>query len=142
MLAGCATPIGDAADWQQFSAGDGTRVSYRQWLPAGTPKTVLQVVHGAAEHSSRYDRFAKLAVASGYAVYATDHRGHGHTRLRSGKPATPAPTPGTAWLKTRSRSVNGCGLPTRAPSLYFSATASARSWRRTTSSAAPTCWTG
>ena len=73
VLAGCATPIGDP-DWQQFSAGDGTRISYRRWLPASTPKTVLQVVHGAAEHSSRYDRFAKLAVASGYAVYATDHR--------------------------------------------------------------------
>ena len=86
VLAGCAaTPIGNPHDWQQFSAGDGTRVYYRRWLPAGTPKTVLQVVHGAAEHSSRYDRFAKLAVASGYAVYATDHRGHGRTRLRSGK---------------------------------------------------------
>ena len=91
VLAGCATPIGDAADWQQFSAGDGTRVSYRRWLPAGTPKTVLQVVHGAAEHSSRYDRFAKLAVASGYAVYATDHRGHGRTRLRSGKTGDAGP---------------------------------------------------
>ena len=94
VLAGCATPIGDAADWQQFSAGDGTRVSYRRWLPAGTPKTVLQVVHGAAEHSSRYDRFAKLAVASGYAVYATDHRGHGRTRLRSGKTGDAGPD---AW---------------------------------------------
>ena len=94
VLAGCATPIGDPADWQQFSAGDGTRVSYRRWLPAGTPKTVLQVVHGAAEHSSRYDRFAKLAVTSGYAVYATDHRGHGRTRLRSGKTGDAGPD---AW---------------------------------------------
>ena len=94
VLAGCATPIGDAADWQQFSAGDGTRISYRRWLPTGTPKTVLQVVHGAAEHSGRYDRFAKLAVASGYAVYATDHRGHGRTRLRSGKTGDAGPD---AW---------------------------------------------
>src|SRR3982751_186930 len=94
VLAGCATPIGDAADWQQFSAGDGTRIYYRRWLPAGTPKTVLQVVHGAAEHTSRYDRFAKLAVASGYAVYATDHRGHGRTRLRSGKTGDAGPD---AW---------------------------------------------
>jgi len=93
VLAGCATPIGDP-DWQQFSAGDGTRISYRRWLPASTPKTVLQLVHGAAEHSSRYDRFAKLAVASGYAVYATDHRGHGRTRLRSGKTGDAGPD---AW---------------------------------------------
>lgn len=94
VLAGCATPIGGAADWQQFSAGDGTVIYYRRWLPAGTPKAVLQVVHGAAEHSGRYDRFAKLAVASGYAVYATDHRGHGRTRLRSGKTGDAGPD---AW---------------------------------------------
>jgi alpha-beta hydrolase superfamily lysophospholipase len=54
----------------------------------------LQLVHGAGEHSSRYDRFAKLAVASGYAVYATDHRGHGRTRLRSGKTGDAGPD---AW---------------------------------------------
>ena len=94
VLAGCAALIGGGADWQQFSAGDDTLIYYRRWLPAGTPKAVLQVVHGAAEHSGRYDRFAKLAVASGYAVYATDHRGHGRTRLRSGKTGDAGPD---AW---------------------------------------------
>ncbi len=72
-------------DWQQFIAADGAAVHYRRWLPAGAPKAVIQIVHGAAEHASRYDRFARAAVASGHAVYATDHRGHGRTRPRSGR---------------------------------------------------------
>ncbi len=63
-------------------------------MPAGSPKAVIQVVHGAAEHASRYDRFARAAVASGYAVYATDHRGHGRTRLRSGRTGDAGPD---AW---------------------------------------------
>ena len=94
-VGGCATPSPPAADWQLFAAADGTTIHYRRWLPAGkSPKAVIQVVHGAAEHASRYDRFAQAAVASGYAVYATDHRGHGHTRLRSGRTGDAGPD---AW---------------------------------------------
>ena len=94
-LGGCATPGAPAADWQQFSAGDGTAIHYRRWVSAGAaPKAVLQIVHGAAEHASRYDRFAQAAVASGYAVYGTDHRGHGRTRLRSGRTGDAGPD---AW---------------------------------------------
>ncbi len=94
-LGGCATPGGQpAADWQQFGAADGTAIHYRRWLPAGSPKAVIQIVHGAAEHASRYDRFARAAVASGYAVYGTDHRGHGRTRLRSGRTGDAGPD---AW---------------------------------------------
>jgi alpha-beta hydrolase superfamily lysophospholipase len=85
-IAGCAgTPASAGEDWQTFTAADGSTIHYRRWLPAGAPKAVIQVVHGAAEHVSRYDRFAKLAVAAGYAVVGTDHRGHGRTRVRSGK---------------------------------------------------------
>ena len=94
-MGGCATPGGSpAADWQQFGAADGTTIHYRRWLPSGSPKAVIQVVHGAAEHASRYDRFARAAVASGYAVYGTDHRGHGRTRLRSGRTGDAGPD---AW---------------------------------------------
>ncbi len=89
-VSGCSTapmassvPAG-TADWQTFTAADGTTIHYRRWLPAGRPRAVIQVVHGAAEHSGRYDRFAKALTGEGYAVYATDHRGHGRTRLRSG----------------------------------------------------------
>lgn len=43
------------------------------------PRAVIQVVHGMAEHSARYARFAEQATARGYAVVADDHRGHGLT---------------------------------------------------------------
>jgi alpha-beta hydrolase superfamily lysophospholipase len=72
------------AEWQQFTAGDGTLVHYRRWQPAGKPRALVQIVHGAAEHSGRYDRFARALNMQGYAVHATDHRGHGRTRVRSG----------------------------------------------------------
>ena len=89
-LTGCGTApavssvSAGTAEWQTFPGADGTAIHYRRWLPAGQPRAVIQVVHGAAEHSGRYDRFAKALTGQGYAVYATDHRGHGRTRLRSG----------------------------------------------------------
>ncbi|MED5619778.1 alpha/beta hydrolase [Ideonella sp. BN130291] len=90
LTAGCASPAttppaAPVSDWQSFAAADGTLVHYRRWLPTGKPRSVVQVVHGAAEHSGRYDRFAQALVREGHAVYATDHRGHGRTRLRSGQ---------------------------------------------------------
>jgi len=41
------------------------------------PRGVVQVAHGLAEHSARYDRFARALNDDGYTVRATDHRGHG-----------------------------------------------------------------
>ena len=41
------------------------------------PRGVVQVAHGLAEHSARYDRFARALNDAGYTVRATDHRGHG-----------------------------------------------------------------
>lgn len=68
-----------------FSALDGTRIFCRSWKHvSGKPKGVVQVAHGAAEHSGRYDRFARFLDANGYLVYANDRRGHGDTRVRSG----------------------------------------------------------
>jgi alpha-beta hydrolase superfamily lysophospholipase len=61
----------DAEDWQIFA---------RRWLPIrGTPRAIVQIVHGVADHSGRYRRFAEILSTAGYAVYANDHRGHGRT---------------------------------------------------------------
>jgi alpha-beta hydrolase superfamily lysophospholipase len=44
---------------------------------AGTSaKAVVQIAHGAAEHSLRYGRLAEFLAEHGYVVYANDHRGH------------------------------------------------------------------
>lgn len=47
--------------------------------PHGSPKGVLHIVHGAAEHSLRYTRLAEAVSKDGWIVYAHDHRGHGKT---------------------------------------------------------------
>lgn len=49
----------------------------RKWTPEGTPKAVLLIAHGYAEHSGRYMNVVNHFIPSGYAVCALDHRGHG-----------------------------------------------------------------
>ena len=44
-----------------------------------TPRAVVHINHGMAEHAARYRRFASALVTAGYAVVAQDHRGHGAT---------------------------------------------------------------
>ena len=46
----------------------------------GTPRGIIQINHGLAEHGARYARFAKFLSAKGFHVYAHDHRGHGNTK--------------------------------------------------------------
>lgn len=54
-----------------------SNIYYQYWLPEETPKALLIVVHGLAEHSGRYMNVVNRFVASGYAVYGIDHIGHG-----------------------------------------------------------------
>ena len=49
----------------------------RVWEPEGTPRAILQIVHGIAEHVERYDHFASWLNAQGILVAAEDHMGHG-----------------------------------------------------------------
>lgn len=60
-------------------SNDGIDVAGERRLPAGEPKAAVVIAHGMAEHAARYGRFADELAASGYAVYAPDHRGHGRT---------------------------------------------------------------
>lgn len=48
--------------------------------PPGAVRGVVQVNHGLTEHAGRYARFARFLAEKGFATYAQDHRGHGHTR--------------------------------------------------------------
>jgi len=60
-----------------FTGYKGLKLYYQCWLPDKTPKAVLLVAHGLAEHSGRYKNLVDYFVPRGYAVYALDHRGHG-----------------------------------------------------------------
>lgn len=53
------------------------KVFLRIWDNVENPKGVVQIFHGMAEHSERYDDFAKHLNSKGFIVYADDHRGHG-----------------------------------------------------------------
>ena len=52
---------------------------YQRWLPDGTPRAVLVIVHGIGEHSGRYLNVVHRLVPAGFAVYAYDLRGHGRS---------------------------------------------------------------
>jgi alpha-beta hydrolase superfamily lysophospholipase len=56
---------------------DGGAIFVRRWRPERAPAAAVQIVHGLAEHSARYERLAGALTGAGYAVYAGDHRGHG-----------------------------------------------------------------
>jgi alpha-beta hydrolase superfamily lysophospholipase len=58
---------------------DGVEIATYRWMPEGTPRGLVQILHGMAEHARRYDRFARALTAAGWAVVAHDHRGHGRT---------------------------------------------------------------
>ncbi|WP_448255980.1 SDR family oxidoreductase [Microbacterium aurum] len=59
------------------SAADGLAISTTVWSPDTEPRGVVQLAHGVAEHSKRYERLARALTDAGYIVYINDHRGHG-----------------------------------------------------------------
>ena len=62
-----------------FTAHDGKNISYAVWEDVGSPKAVLQIVHGMVEHIERYDDFASFMNMNDYIVLGDDHRAHGLT---------------------------------------------------------------
>lgn len=56
----------------------GLELYWQRWTPDAVRATVV-IAHGASEHSSRYAWTAEQLGARGYATYALDHRGHGHS---------------------------------------------------------------
>jgi alpha-beta hydrolase superfamily lysophospholipase len=58
---------------------DGITLATYAWGDVAHPRGVVQVAHGLAEHSARYDRLAQALNEAGYRVFAADHRGHGRS---------------------------------------------------------------
>jgi lysophospholipase len=50
-----------------------------QFIPAGTPKGVVVITHGYAEHAGRYRELANVIVRAGWAALSYDVRGHGQS---------------------------------------------------------------
>ena len=63
-----ATRVRQWGDWSHIHRWD---------VP--NPTLLVHILHGMAEHGCRYYRFATALNANKIAVWAHDHRGHGHT---------------------------------------------------------------
>lgn len=67
-----------------YDAHSGGTIMATNWLPAGHPVGIVQIVHGIAEHMARYEDFAKYLNGLGYLVVGEDHMGHGATAKLGG----------------------------------------------------------
>ncbi|WP_194842160.1 alpha/beta hydrolase [Gracilibacillus salitolerans] len=61
-----------------FKSQDGISLFYQTWIPS-EPKAVIIIVHGAGEHSGRYQSISEQCVKQGIAVVAPDLRGFGQS---------------------------------------------------------------
>jgi alpha-beta hydrolase superfamily lysophospholipase len=66
----------DETTFQHRSRADGLDLLVRGFVPP-SPRAVVHVLHGMAEHSARYARLAGRLADGRFAVYVHDHRGHG-----------------------------------------------------------------
>lgn len=60
---------------------DGMEIFINRWSPDAEEevKGIVQLHHGLAEHSMRYDRLGSILAENGYVLNAYDMRGHGKT---------------------------------------------------------------
>ncbi len=63
-----------------FHGSDGAVLFEQCWKPAERPpSSVVVLVHGIKDHSSRYGELAEALVRAGHAACGFDHRGHGRS---------------------------------------------------------------
>ncbi|MFT4157264.1 MAG: alpha/beta hydrolase [Microbacterium sp.] len=67
---------------REYTDADGIAIVYDIHDAVGTPRGVVQVLHGVGEHAGRYGALIDALTGAGFIVYADDHRGHGRTGIR------------------------------------------------------------
>ncbi len=70
---------------QRVRMRDGHEVCVKTYMPAGDIAGHMHILHGMAEHSGRYDAFAREFAQLGYFISMHDHRGHGQTAEYNGE---------------------------------------------------------
>jgi alpha-beta hydrolase superfamily lysophospholipase len=68
----------------RYQGEDGTPLAGFCWRGSSQPKAIVQLAHGAGEHSMRYLEPLQPLLQAGYLIYAADHRGHGMTSGMTG----------------------------------------------------------
>ena len=69
-------------DTREFTDAHGIAIVYDVHLAEGTPRGIVQLLHGVGEHAGRYGALIAALTGAGFTVYADDHRGHGRTGIR------------------------------------------------------------
>ncbi len=64
---------------RRLQSPTGANIAYHTAPATESPRAILLISHGLAEHSRRYKAFAEAMAAAGFHTYAFDHRGHGQT---------------------------------------------------------------
>ncbi|MFV0251864.1 MAG: alpha/beta hydrolase [Beutenbergiaceae bacterium] len=62
-----------------ITSDDGIELHVYRWSGSGSPRAIVQIQHGFAEHAGRYRRFARALTEAGYLAYGIDARGSGVT---------------------------------------------------------------
>jgi len=65
------------AVYSTFQSTGGQTLEKEFWPAEGTPKGIVQLVHGMAEHIRRYEETAQKLNQAGYIVVGHTHAGHG-----------------------------------------------------------------
>lgn len=63
----------------RYEGADSVALAGVRSTASAPPRAILQLAHGAGEHSGRYWEPLVPILEAGFAVYAADHRGHGLT---------------------------------------------------------------
>lgn len=86
-----------AFDAETLKSPSGADLCLRVQESQGTPRAIIQIHHGLAEHSARYARFAAYLASRGFHTAAHDHRGHGQTQAEDAPQGVYAASKG--WSK-------------------------------------------
>jgi alpha-beta hydrolase superfamily lysophospholipase len=68
----------------RFAASGGLELFTRSWCPDTAPRALLAIVHGAGDHSGRFERLVQPLVAQGFAAEGFDLRGFGRSPGKKG----------------------------------------------------------
>jgi len=71
---------------RRLASPTGASLNLYTRLADGSPRAVVQINHGLAEHAARYARFGEFLASRGFHSYAHDHRGHGFTTAPDAPP--------------------------------------------------------
>ena len=72
----------ECKDFYYPSCTGSNTIRARICAPEGSPRAVIQIAHGIAEHIERYDDFMRFLAENGFVAVGNDHLGHGKSAAK------------------------------------------------------------